>query len=692
MKNVFLLFLVIIIPFSIQAQNKSIHTEKFSYEQSMLHQEENNFSIPCEGTFQGYYDIDDNFVRHGITMAKGNTSINRYGVSIDGSHSLKSNYKDGSLDGDMLLETSYTMRGMGTKIVEGFSYSARFKNGFFNGPFSLNSSLSAVGHTSETRITANFDQDVMTKIQCNILMDGKMSDEDDNFNLEFTKGRPSGKITSKSEVTTLKYGVCTNKFIRLSGKVSEIESSEKEVIDDIIKKMGEVAASDYLGKGYSLEQKEFVFTKKALEYVNASAFADYPYWSLTEKEKVFPKNSCSYYILKKVRVLDTAMTLAMINNIIKISAYPEIHLSQFKESLKTNEQIWKGETAYYVPKEIENWSNVYIGALLDSIKEAKRIAEEQRIEKLKQNAFLKILNKLSTTDNNFMVNLFQQNENSDNKETPYSGKEQQANTYLNLRKEYGIDTILTKKHHSQFTYIDSINIENFYKALPLFNRFVYKNEYADSLKNNAQKIYELANPGCKDVAQDYNTYFKTFPFNKNFTSTQQLIDYKTTIEDEFVRQKKCFNFINVRNSINQYNSSLKQNYAQFSDAISAYESYFPTLDLSWNKDVSEDKLLPAIDLQKKFEKFVSIRKQIVETDSLIMISGQKYKNIINLYVAYINAQDLSWNANATTAKLTPVVEAQHTLLNGFQKPNISDVNKTIKKQKIESLEEILKLL
>ena len=64
---------------------------------------------------------------------------------------------------------------------------------------------------------------------------------------------------------------------------------------------------------------------------------------------------------------------------------------------------------------------------------------------------------------------------------------------------------------------------------------------------------------------------------------------------------------------------------------------------------------------------------------------------MKIYSEYLNNQDLSWKPNEDIEKINPVITSQQKLINGLKLENIADIDKTVKKQKVTTLDEVLKL-
>lgn len=734
MKKALLLTLLWIIPCVFFAQERKIHTKEFSYNTSL-----DGFApyrlrvfspfIKCSGTYQFYYDDNDNVVMHGLATAQGTGVSPENNVPCSGSHSAKVNYKNGNLNGNMSVQTSLTVV-QERKIT--FSYNANFTDGVPNGSWAIKHNMDFPGWgIKKYDISVLFNNGKVNKYQETYLEDTKDGKSSIVYALDFSGGGVSGnyKRAGETKETRLKYGFCTNKFIRLSGEISELEDKEYNIINEIIAKKGKVNQDDYIEKGYCFEEKEFCFTDDLLKFTNGTDYADYPYWS--EKDEKIQSEYCKYYMLKKIKVdiIDQATAYGIIDGFREKKN--AMGLLEQIERIKQSNQLLN----HYIYKRDKESILSYADSLLTIVaeenriayekqKEQERLAEERRKEELriaeekrkeelriaeeKRKEELRIAeekrkeeerlqkeydNKLSNFNkvDNYIANKLWTKKANSKDFVPVKGLEQEAQTYKTIRKELGLGDLLKISTYKDLSNLEKENVNKSDTFLYAYLAVIYPGSYIDTINNNATQIAVLAKTECADVGKEYKAYFKGFPFDKSFSSYNELMKYYQTITKEVERQEECKTFIHARKSINENNVSLKEHYKDYKDIAKDYSNYISNVDLSWNKDVSVGKLQGVLDLQNNLKEFVDVRKQITNHDKEILATGKKAKNVIKLYSSYLSSQDLTWSQDVTKEKLSPIVELQQALLNGLKQSNIEEIDKTVKAKKITTITEVLTL-
>lgn len=724
MKKFYVLLLTLIVPCLMYGQTRKIITEPLSYKQSII---DGEYYIPANGSMKCYYDDNNQLVRHGEASASGTSSLNTYAGSLSANHSAIVNYKDGALDGSSTITTYYSVSAGGQYVKMYYSCVARYKNNKPDGSWTVKWSAIGNGQKGNDICNVTFANQNITRFQRTSTTNGIAHTTDVSFN----NGVASGKMydDDNEEYITLKSGVCTSKYIRLNGQMTGLDDKARAVVNDIVAKKGDVKPSDYIENGFMLDKKRFDYLDDFAKYINDEQFGDYPYWSGTNTKISFTPSKCSYYMLKSVDVtfLGESQVVDLIEDIRKNARNPFVLAGLVDQIRMSNKFNYQSECFYIYKKDKDNLLH-YADSVLTVVMEENRIAEEKRKEEeriaeekrreeqriaeekrkeelriaeekrkeeqRRQDEYTKQLNDIAEKDAFFLNNLFmvKTRSSANNSEiVPVKGKNKEAQSYLNIRSDLKVARILEIKDYKNLSggykeYMDRIP-----DFLAQFRRLVFKSEYEDSLRINASKIAELSKSECKDVGKNYTDYFKEFPFNKSFSTYQDLKKYQQMVDDEFERQKECVQYIITRISINTKNEILKQSYSKFKDIAKVYEKHFSTIDLTWNKDVTCEKLSPVIKMQNELTDFIDVRNQIVDQNNRILISGKKAKNILKLYSSYLSSQDLAWNPGTTKEKLNSVVETQQKVLQGLNLPNIAELNKNVKIQKISTLEDVLKL-
>ena len=250
--------------------------------------------------------------------------------------------------------------------------------------------------------------------------------------------------------------------------------------------------------------------------------------------------------------------------------------------------------------------------------------------------------------------------------------------------------------------------ELFTRPLNNYQELVEYNNNYDSVSKYLNKVYQSVESFCSQRNTVYDNTAKINNYKDRFSdivdgyqSYLSQIDVsklswkqgKTTddLQPILKIQNEVLDFIAERQKISDADVRINKEGSLFTDVISNYKAFMAQADLSWKAGETKGKLLSIIGQQEKCLSFVSGRKQISEFDNEIMSLGKKTKNIVKIYSEYLNNQDLSWKPNEDIEKINPVITSQQKLINGLKLENIADIDKTVKKQKLTTLDEVLKL-
>ena len=250
--------------------------------------------------------------------------------------------------------------------------------------------------------------------------------------------------------------------------------------------------------------------------------------------------------------------------------------------------------------------------------------------------------------------------------------------------------------------------ELFTRPLNNYQELVEYNNNYDSVSKYLNKVYQSVESFCSqrntvydntakinnykdrfsDIVDGYQSYLSQIDVSKLSWKQDKTTD---DLQPILKIQNEVLDFIAERQKISDADVRINKEGSLFTDVISNYKAFMAQADLSWKAGETKGKLLSIIGQQEKCLSFVSGRKQISEFDNEIMSLGKKTKNIVKIYSEYLNNQDLSWKPNEDIEKINPVITSQQKLINGLKLENIADIDKTVKKQKVTTLDEVLKL-
>ena len=154
-------------------------------------------------------------------------------------------------------------------------------------------------------------------------------------------------------------------------------------------------------------------------------------------------------------------------------------------------------------------------------------------------------------------------------------------------------------------------------------------------------------------------------------------------------QAKTLEFISKRDSIVLNNKNIEDCKNRYDVLEQAYHKYFRNADLSWTQEVDLEKLDTVLAIQNRTLKFISLRDRIIENHEILLKEGKRYKRVINAYSEYAKNVDVAWTPEVDLAKLEAIISIQDSCRIIFSMQNRKDVNKTVKKEKLKNIMDII---
>lgn len=187
----------------------------------------------------------------------------------------------------------------------------------------------------------------------------------------------------------------------------------------------------------------------------------------------------------------------------------------------------------------------------------------------------------------------------------------------------------------------------------------------------------------KDVINAYKKFIKNYNFDwSENTDLKQL-------EDLLAVQNKTLEFISKRDKIGQNTKTINNRKDQYDALVKAYHKHIKHTDLSWGEDGNIEKLDSMLSVQDSTIKFISLRDKIVENNAEILKKGRAYRSVRKAYIRYIENTDVAWTPEVNLAKLEAIIQMQESCMVLLNRDDIKEINKTVQKEKIKSISEIL---
>ena len=159
-----------------------------------------------------------------------------------------------------------------------------------------------------------------------------------------------------------------------------------------------------------------------------------------------------------------------------------------------------------------------------------------------------------------------------------------------------------------------------------------------------------------------------------------------------VVQENAIKFDGLLGQIRGTDADITAKLSDKKDMLKAYSAYVKARDLSWSSDWSQEKIDGYLSVQKKCLEFNALRDCINNNNTKINSYKSSAPTIVKAYAAYVSTCDLSWKPDVDFAAANSLIEIQERCKAALNKQDVSDVDKSIKKQKMANLLEILDVL
>lgn len=163
-------------------------------------------------------------------------------------------------------------------------------------------------------------------------------------------------------------------------------------------------------------------------------------------------------------------------------------------------------------------------------------------------------------------------------------------------------------------------------------------------------------------------------------------------------QKDYITFLQLRQSVEKQGEIIiSSNDKNVSDIAKSYQ----LLSNTWPMDVEEKgkikeeikRMEGYLTLQDSCLTFIELRKTITQNNTNIANYTKTAPTIVKAYNSYMKGVDLTWTPElGRNQAVREIINTQNALINELSKPNISEVDKTVKKSKAKMWEDVKKIV
>ena len=671
MKHRVLLSLVLLLcSFVATAQTKKVQTQT---------KDVDVLGNTCKETSSFYYDDNDKKILHGKYTQK--CATNREGYQFNRTESV--NFVDGEPDGP--YSYSYTLLNKRQVSLKLAGYYNRYKNYLVIDK--ANESTTGTYIMGKAHGTWKFSYKYYASVG-----DEVTKDESNSITVRMDHGRPvgvslpngnkytityhydsaSGKtynyVTGGNKQYTIKNNLITSHFVRIkTDEISPIDDPDLKAMIDTITNFRysyfqlldkgfvivKTSDNDVLPRNCDLMQKSLLpssylsdFYQHMGDYANkmyrqSADLADFEY-DVLHRVKLLSVDEGKDLVdrcidSKEYHLIDNMLsTHRSPYNTYGAFAFSSATIEELRPYIEERMRVVKEEEERRIAEEkrkeeeriAEKKRKEEERIAEEKRKEEERIAEEKRYEEYTKN-----IEDINIYYNHYGTKLFT-NFSKDMNSVPSEGFKinifymRVAQTYLDIAYSelnvLGHRRVLPHSYATADDYASADKIVTFYE---LFYSYCCEASMVDSLDRLAKQI-KAESKNAKDVYKAYQPVYSNVKTTTSFNNYAELYKYAQGISAHLKLQRRCLDFIAMRNEMTQHDEA---------------------------------------------------------------IQDSKAKYIKKLYQAYYEAADKTWGPTATVSKLTPILETQKKVLALVRRSDIKDFDTKMKKAKIATLDEVLSM-
>lgn len=732
---------------------------------------DSNIPLKIKLNVTGFYDKDDNEILDGLFTAAGNSELNANGVKGTLIYNAKGAYKNNVLHGDIEIKKSERFTSPYTIIMDN-TLKASYSNGKPAGTWTLTIVMYASGNlpglsgasSGRTTYTLSFHDGKLKSLRRKIEENAKAKGYANKNETDNVLIHEDNTLTGKWDGITFKRGINTSTCRRKTGAKGEVDEELAEIIAkyangsvgfDAIVDMGFVpctndsndkisgAIANCLATDMNLvNSSTFIYRGFALGYFDEKLgqVDSFPYFEcvpvymlervdlLTEEQVVSLINDKDYSKEYLLKLLSTAQgknciidkyfssdikprVLSILENRIKKKEeleYIEIPLANeinkliesYPEYKSTFNTIWadRGSDSLSLKKTQQYVSSVSrylslnreINSLYPNLNSA---LQEEYSPLISQYIKLNEFEAKDISKLNEYINKIEKDFIICNKVNDLLGKIDKNSSIIKSIKD---DIELVKKYSEyedkQLVSIDSNGLMN---SIDKMEALVKEQETCLSFRSEVKNIKNKASAVFSAAGDSYGEIVSAY---RTYLKKLDLNWFPGAdvqkLKDIQKVQDDCLSFIEELKKIeSNTNTILTITEDSYKDINKVYQKYIKDLDFTWLPGTDVQKLKDVQLVQEGCLLFVEDLKKI-ESNTGIILSKTKdsYKNIYKVYQKYLKSLDFSWFPGADIQKLKDVQKVQETFISVVNNTQVNDIELQIKKSKDKSINTVLQIM
>ena len=197
----------------------------------------------------------------------------------------------------------------------------------------------------------------------------------------------------------------------------------------------------------------------------------------------------------------------------------------------------------------------------------------------------------------------------------------------------------------------------------------------------------------KSFKNVYESYSKSVnPLNGDEENPQIQYDYwQNTISN----QKNYLKFIELITQIDNISNEITLNAKEEKDIDKSYQKARETWSMDVKGDITNEmkRLESYRTIQDSCLSFIELRKTITHNNAKIAGYAKTAPSIVKAYNTHMKGVDLTWNQESgRNQAVREIISTQDALLKVLSQSNISEIDKTVKKSKAKSWEDVRKIV
>lgn len=228
-------------------------------------------------------------------------------------------------------------------------------------------------------------------------------------------------------------------------------------------------------------------------------------------------------------------------------------------------------------------------------------------------------------------------------------------------------------------------------------------EKSEKVNNIWDTIYNLIDTSSKLnnqlqlVKKTFKDVYKSYSASKNplkgdMENSQVQYDYW---QNTIANQKNYLKFIGLVKEIDNISDKIALKAKDENDIAKSYQKARKIWSLDINGIITDEvkRLENYRDVQDSCLSFIELRKTITQNNTKIAGFSKTAPTIVKAYNTHMKEIDLSWNQESSRNQaIREIISTQDALLKALSQPNISEIDKTVKKSKAKSWEDVKKIV